>query len=224
MMRSTTVRRPATTISSLPPRVGARRRAPSIAITRASSADKEGGSSTRRETLLGGAAAAAAAATASIVPSKAALAATSPLLPLPPLSPQTDGASAFNCPQPREAPVRLGQSELFITPLAIGAWSWGDTTAYWGYSKDENAEFGRKQCAEAFAASLASGITFLDTAEAYGFGASEELVAAFSREGENGARPVVATKFAPLPWRGRKDVLSGARRSLQRLQLSRLGL
>lgn len=55
-----------------------------------------------------------------------------------------------------------------------------------------------------------------------GFGASEELIASFSAE--TNAHPVIATKFAPLPWRGRKDVLKGARRSLERLRMSRLGL
>ena len=227
-MRLATTVRPATPISSsspkssLPPRGGGRR-APSGAIARDSADDTEESITRigRRETLLGGAAAAAAASGA-VMPSKALAASAAPPSTLPPLSPETDGAAAFNCPQPREDPVRLGHSDLFVTPLAVGAWSWGDKTAYWGYSNDENAEFGRKQCAEAFKAALASGISFLDTAEAYGFGASEELVAAFSKE-EN-ARPVVATKFAPLPWRGRKDVLSGAVRSLERLRLSRLGL
>jgi aryl-alcohol dehydrogenase-like predicted oxidoreductase len=41
--------------------------------------------------------------------------------------------------------------------------------------------------------------TMIDTAEAYGFGKSEELIAQFRKA--TGRTPIVATKFAPLPWR-----------------------
>jgi len=224
-LRSTSPPRPA---SSPAPASSSRtgRRTRSTAICRDSSERDEAAAPAaakigRRETLLGGAAAAAATVA---MPASKALAIEDGTTQSPsPLTPATDGSVAFNC-TPREQPVRLGRSDLFVTPLAVGAWSWGDKTAYWGYSSDENAEFGRKQCLEAFNASLDSGITFLDTAEAYGFGASEELIASFSRERGDGAHPVIATKFAPLPWRGRGGVLEGAKRSLARLQMSRLGL
>ena len=227
-MQSMTVRSATMPISSKSLPRG--RRARPIAIVRASAADdtEEGTRIGRRETLLGGASAAAAAAAAasgaSLAVPRAAFAAAANAATSTPsaLSPSSDGAVPFNC-SPREPPVRLGRSELFVTPLAVGAWSWGDKTAYWGYSDSPQAEFGRKQCAEAYKASLEAGIAFIDTAEAYGFGASEELIASFAKEMGN-AHPVIATKFAPLPWRGRKDVLAGAKRSLERLQLSRLGL
>ena len=218
-MTSTVRATPITSSKSSLPRGGRR-----IAIIARASTDTEGTPVGRRETLLGGAAAAAAAAASgAIVTPRKALAAAAAFADDAPLTPSTDGAVAFNCPPPREDPVRLGRSDLFVTPLAVGAWSWGDKTAYWGYSSDPNAEFGRAQCLEAFRASLEGGVGFLDTAEAYGFGASEELIASFSSE-LGYAHPVIATKFAPLPWRGRKDVLSGAKRSLERLRMKRLGL
>lgn len=171
--------RSTTPISSSPRRLVASsssrggRRA-SIAIFRAS-ADKEEDMIGRREALLGGAAAAGAAAMPKRAladgvppppPTTSASASASPEGAGSPPS-RADGSAAFNC-EPRETPVRLGNSELLVAPLAVGAWSWGDKTAYWGYSSAANAEFGRQQCLEAFRASLEAGITFLDTAEAYG--------------------------------------------------------
>ena len=68
-----------------------------------------------------------------------------------------------------------------------------------------------------------AGISFLDTAEVYGFGKSEEFVAEFMRA--TGTAPVVATKFAPLPWRVTADsVVSAARASLGRLQMEKMDL
>lgn len=48
---------------------------------------------------------------------------------------------------------------------------------------------------------------FIDTAEVYGFGKSEEYLGQFMKE--TGVRPVVATKFAPQPWRQTADSVSG---------------
>ena len=62
-----------------------------------------------------------------------------------------------------------------------------------------------------------------DTAEAYGFGLSETLVREFGTA--DGRAPVIATKFAPLPWRrGRGDVVAAARKSAARLGDARVGL
>ncbi len=48
----------------------------------------------------------------------------------------------------------------------------------------------------------------------YGFGKSEELTGEFLRR--KGASPVIATKFAPLPWRFTSDsVVSACRVSVQ---------
>jgi len=67
-------------------------------------------------------------------------------------------------------------------------------------------------------------LSVIDTAEAYGFGLSEQLIAEF-RARDGGRSPVIATKFAPLPWRrGRGDVVAAARRSCARLGASRVGL
>jgi aryl-alcohol dehydrogenase-like predicted oxidoreductase len=119
----------------------------------------------------------------------------------------------------QERPVRLGGSEVEVSPLGTGAWAWGDRLT-WGYGRD----YGEGDCRGAFAASLGAGLTLFDTAELYGWGESERLLGRFIRE--RGLRPetaVVATKFFPYPWRLRHgDVVAALRGSLGRLGLPRV--
>lgn len=76
---------------------------------------------------------------------------------------------------------------------------------------------------EAFKVSLDAGINWIDTAEMYGDGTSEKLLGRFMRE--MNLQPLVATKFAPLPWRVRQSSLVNAlKRSLNRLNLSKVDL
>ena len=62
----------------------------------------------------------------------------------------------------------------------------------------------------AFNQLLESGLTFIDTAEVYGFGKSEELIGEFSKAVTK--KPIVASKFAPLPWRFSADNVEAALR------------
>lgn len=100
--------------------------------------------------------------------------------------------------------------------MGIGAWSWGDRSGYWaGWTKE-----GSKS---AYDAALRYGMDFIDTAEVYGFGLSEEFVGEFMRA--SGTSPVIATKFAPLPWRQTPESLvSACQASLGRLGIKKLGL
>jgi aryl-alcohol dehydrogenase-like predicted oxidoreductase len=110
--------------------------------------------------------------------------------------------------------------ELNIAPLGIGAWAWG-TTRLWGYGKDYN----RSDVGEAFRASMAEGVTLVDTAEMYGNGASEKIIGEILREGGFDGTPVIATKFAPLPYRfGAKSLLKAVDKSLQRLGIETIDL
>ncbi|HXF26224.1 MAG TPA: aldo/keto reductase [Bryobacteraceae bacterium] len=66
---------------------------------------------------------------------------------------------------------RLGNSDLHITPLGIGAWAMGG--AGWAFSwgpQDDNASI------DAIHAALDKGINWIDTAAVYGLGHSEEVV------------------------------------------------
>jgi aryl-alcohol dehydrogenase-like predicted oxidoreductase len=67
------------------------------------------------------------------------------------------------------------------------------------------------------------GIPLVDTAEVYGSGRSEQLLGRFMSA--NGAKPLVATKFMPYPWRLRHaDMERALRASLERLGLERVDL
>jgi len=91
--------------------------------------------------------------------------------------------------------VPLGRSDLYVPPLSLGTWAWGDTT-YWGYGH----RFGPSDVVDAFTASLEGAVAFFDTAEAYGLGASERILGALARRTETSL--VLATKFAPYRGRG----------------------
>ncbi|KAK6917991.1 NADP-dependent oxidoreductase domain [Dillenia turbinata] len=127
--------------------------------------------------------------------------------------------------------VKLGGSELRVTKLGIGAWSWGDTS-YWNNFEWDDRKL--KDAKGAFDASVDRGITFFDTAEVYGsrlsFGAinSETLLGRFIKERkvkDPEVEVAVATKFAALPWRlGRQSVLAALKDSLCRLGLSTVEL
>lgn len=61
----------------------------------------------------------------------------------------------------------LGQSALHVSPVILGAWSYGGW--YWGGAEDDAS-------IRAIHASIDAGITSIDTAPVYGFGRSEEVV------------------------------------------------
>src|SRR5262245_26740630 len=62
--------------------------------------------------------------------------------------------------------VTLGMTDLKVSPIAFGAWELGGE---WG-SVDEDAAIATIRHARE------RGITFFDTAQAYGFGASERIL------------------------------------------------
>jgi aryl-alcohol dehydrogenase-like predicted oxidoreductase len=45
--------------------------------------------------------------------------------------------------------------------MGLGAWSWGDSSGYWASNDDKS----KSQAGEAYAAALATGLDFIDTAE-----------------------------------------------------------
>jgi len=66
--------------------------------------------------------------------------------------------------------------------------------------------------------SLAKGAALLDTAKMYGNEASERIIGELLREGGFGGTPVIATKFAPLPYRlSAGSLLDVVDKSLMRL-------
>src|SRR5918993_2490580 len=120
-----------------------------------------------------------------------------------------------------ESELTIGMAdELNVAPLGVGAWAWG-TTRLWGYGK----EYDRSDVGKAFQASMAEGVTLFDTAEMYGNGASERIIGEILREGGFEGTPLIATKFAPLPYRfSAKSLLDALDKSLGRLGIETIDL
>jgi aryl-alcohol dehydrogenase-like predicted oxidoreductase len=121
--------------------------------------------------------------------------------------------------------TQLGQTDLEITRVGFGAWAigGGDWEFGWGPQDDE-------QSIAAIHHALEQGINWIDTAAAYGFGRSEQIVGrALAGVSE---RPYVFTKCSLLegPDRTvihslkRDSVLREAERSLQRLGVEAIDL
>ncbi|MDN5872615.1 MAG: aldo/keto reductase [Nitrococcus sp.] len=110
-------------------------------------------------------------------------------------------------------------SRIGLGTWAIGGWMWGGS--------DERAAIGTIQRA------LDEGITFIDTAPAYGFGRSEEIIGRALSHGNRRERVVLATKVAiewskdqSKLWRNasRKRIMQEIDDSLRRLQTDYIDL
>jgi aryl-alcohol dehydrogenase-like predicted oxidoreductase len=67
---------------------------------------------------------------------------------------------------------RLGNSDLMITPLGVGAWAMGGGGWQFGWGPQDD-----KASIAAIRAALAAGWNWIDTAAVYGLGHSEQIVA-----------------------------------------------
>jgi len=115
--------------------------------------------------------------------------------------------------------IVLGKTGIHIPVLGIGAWQWGDRMI-WDYGKGGYTD---ADIRDVFDAAVAAGISFFDTAEVYGMGRSETLLGQFIHESKQDV--IVATKFAPFPWRlHRSRLVAALKRSLKRLGLARVDL
>jgi aryl-alcohol dehydrogenase-like predicted oxidoreductase len=85
--------------------------------------------------------------------------------------------------------IELGRSGLTVSRICFGTWQFGGD---WGtVDRDEGIA--------AVRAALDAGVTFFDTAQAYGFGASEELLAAALGDDIHRDDVIVATKGGLRP-------------------------
>jgi aryl-alcohol dehydrogenase-like predicted oxidoreductase len=121
---------------------------------------------------------------------------------------------------------RLGNSDLFITPVGFGAWAIGGDGWEFGWgAQDDRASIG------AIHRALELGVNWIDTAAVYGMGHSEEVVAEALRTWP-GPRPYVFTKCG-LRWDEQgyvhrslsaKSIRSECEDSLRRLNLDVIDL
>jgi aryl-alcohol dehydrogenase-like predicted oxidoreductase len=88
---------------------------------------------------------------------------------------------------------RLGNSDLFITPIGFGAWAIGGSgwEFAWGAQDDRDS-------IAAIHEALNAGINWIDTAAVYGLGHSEEVVA-------RALKPYVFTKCS-MVWDERREI------------------
>ena len=116
----------------------------------------------------------------------------------------------------------LGRSGLVVSPLALGTMTFGNSS--WGTPKEESEQI--------FTNYLEQGGNFVDTADIYSGGRSEELLGGFIKQTASRDRVVLATKFgfnaeAGNPnagGNGRKNLYRALEGSLKRLQTDYIDL
>lgn len=121
---------------------------------------------------------------------------------------------------------RLGNSDMFLSPLGIGAWAIGG--AGWAFSWSSQDD---RDSVNAIHAALDAGMNWIDTAAVYGLGHSEEVVAQ-ALNSYSGKRPFVFTKCG-RNWNQERQIQKDLRPasirqecedSLRRLQVETLDL
>jgi aryl-alcohol dehydrogenase-like predicted oxidoreductase len=126
--------------------------------------------------------------------------------------------------------VTLGSTGMRLTRVGFGAWAIGGSGWAFGWGPQDDAD-----SVAAIRHAVESGITWVDTAAAYGLGHSEEVVARALADLPEADRPYVFTKGGlvwderdPTAMPGRVGDPSSLRReveaSLRRLQVERIDL
>jgi aryl-alcohol dehydrogenase-like predicted oxidoreductase len=121
--------------------------------------------------------------------------------------------------------TRLGNTSLQITRMGFGAWAIGGGAWEFGWGPQED-----EQSVAAIHRALEYGVNWIDTAAAYGFGRSEQVVGR-ALEGLS-ERPYVFTKCSLLEGPGRRvvhnlergSILREAEASLERLRIDAIDL
>src|SRR4051794_30890651 len=120
---------------------------------------------------------------------------------------------------------QLGNSDLNITPLGIGAWAMGggDWAFAWGPQDDNDST-------SAIRSALDKGINWIDTAAVYGLGHSEEVVGRAVKGLAN--KPYIFTKCERI-WNEQRQIQKSLKadsirrevdNSLRRLQVEQIDL
>ncbi len=120
---------------------------------------------------------------------------------------------------------KLGNSDLNISVITLGAWSFGSDNAWWGNQPE-------KESFEAMDAYIENGGNIIDTAPIYGKGKSEKVVGEFLRKNNLRNKVYIATKVG-LRWDSNNKILRNLKRdsileeinnSLERLQIDYIDL
>jgi aryl-alcohol dehydrogenase-like predicted oxidoreductase len=120
------------------------------------------------------------------------------------------------------ATSELGKTGLQITRVGLGAWAIGGGGWEFGWGPQDDAD-----SVAAIHRALERGVNWIDTAAAYGFGRSEEVVGRAIKGMAANDRPYVFTKASLVEGPGRTVVHSLKRDSIHReanASLARLGI
>jgi aryl-alcohol dehydrogenase-like predicted oxidoreductase len=112
---------------------------------------------------------------------------------------------------------KLGRSGIEVSPMGVGCWAMGG--ASWGGGADDQVSI------QGIRRALDLGVTFFDTADAYGDGRSERVLG--QALGERRREVVIATKFGHTPAGPRAEpayVRAACDASLKRLGTDRIDL
>ncbi len=123
--------------------------------------------------------------------------------------------------------TQLGQTGLEITRVGFGAWAIGGGEWEFGWGSQEDDE-----SIAAIHRALEQGVNWIDTAAAYGFGRSEQVVGRALAGLDDHERPYVFTKASLVPGPGgrvinnlkRESILREAGDSLERLGVDAIDL
>jgi aryl-alcohol dehydrogenase-like predicted oxidoreductase len=123
---------------------------------------------------------------------------------------------------------RLGRSGLFVSELCLGTMTFGGTDGIWG----QIGQLGQDAADEIVKTAVDGGINFIDTANVYASGRSEEILGQSIRNlGLPREELVIATKVHGQMGEGpnargasRGHILNQAKASLKRLQLDHIDL
>ena len=112
------------------------------------------------------------------------------------------------------------EEKMNLPVCAVGTWAWGEG------ANGSKMVFGGKRDTEAlknsFDTALKNGFTLWDTAEVYGMGSSERLLAECIREsGDMGRNVLISTKHMPLKKYSAGEVRTALLGSLERLGVNR---
>ncbi len=111
--------------------------------------------------------------------------------------------------------ITLGTSDLKVSAIGLGGWQFGSKG--WGYGSD----FHRNDVIAIIQRALDLGVNFIDTAEIYGRGKSEEIIGEAIQERRD--EVIIATKFLPLTLRPSK-IRKAVKNSLRRLKINTIDL
>ena len=124
---------------------------------------------------------------------------------------------------------RLGQTGLFVSELCLGTMTFGGSEGMWG----QIGSLGQDEAERLVARALDAGINFIDTADVYAGGRSEEITGQALQEPQGAAARTWSSRprSSARPGQGpnargnsRAHILAAVKDSLRRLQLDHIDL